>query len=1008
MNLSAPFINRPVMTTFVMLTIIIAGVLSFFHLPVNDLPNIEQPNINVSANYLGASPETVLNQVTIPLEKELTLVKGIQEMKSTSSAGFSQISLSFDLSKNMDEAVRDVQAALNRAEDHLPSDMTQRPTYSLDNNSQEAIMWILLTSDQASSGELRSYGDAYIVPLLSRLEGVAQVVVYGAKKSIWLRLDPELMAARQIGFNDVVDAVKAHTSQMPLGTIQTKNKKLSIELPATVQNAKDLENLKIGSGLVRLKDIAEIKEENNDKHKFHLVNANKTSLMLAMGIKKVSDGNTVAISKRVEQAVDQVKKGLPSSMQLNVWFQKAGWIEESLHDVQWTLAFAFFLVVFVIYLSLGRFSESLIASAALPMSLIGTCIIMYLAGFSLDLLSLLALTLSVGFVVDDAIVVLENIVRCQEKGLAPKEASLIGSKQIGFTILSMTVSLVAVFIPLLFMTGMNGRLFREFSVTLSVAILVSGFISLTLTPMLCSRFLSVHDAKTKLQVYVDGLHEYCTRIYGNSLRSFFKLKKSTWTFAASCLAATVFLFSSLSVNLIPPEDRGLFFPIVNLPVGISTSQVTNYQTKLEELIKPNPHIIDFLSLNFGGNLLFLIKIKPHNERPPQQMIINDMQTAFDTIPGIQTFIQPYQLINLDINFGSAGQYALVIKGIEFKDVEKATELLADKMRTDPMIPLARSSINNDSPMLAMSVNEELAHQYGFGTKQIQSLLMNAYGQGSIGSIQKGAEQEKIYMELLPHFQDHKDAPEKLYLSSKNGHFVPLKSFLQWEEKLGAPALGRRDQLPSASIRFSLAEDMDPGRGLKYVEDFAKENLPTNVVAELDGNAKAVSSTINHTLMLLLAAAIVMYVVLGILYESFIHPLTILSSIPFAGLGGVLTLFLFNEPISIFSAVGFLLLIGIVKKNGIMMVDYALEAKKKGLSAEDAIHEACLVRFRPIMMTTVAAIMGAIPIAIGFGDGAEMRRGLGLVIIGGLLFSQILTLYVTPVIFLTFEKLRKKA
>lgn len=1008
MNLSAPFINRPVMTIFLMLTIIIAGVTAFFYLPVSDLPAIEKQQIQIVTGYTGASPEAVLNQVTTPLEKELTHIKGLEELSSTSSAGHSSINLSFALSKDMNIAVRDVQAAINAVSSILPSGVDSGPTYRLQEGSQEPIMFMLLTSEDTNANELRSFADAYIIPRFTRIEGVSQILTYGPEKSIWLKLNPELMAARQIGFNQVVDAVRKHTLEVPLGTIQTGSKRLSIELPSTIKHAKDLENVLIGGSSIKIKDIGEVGAKSDNERDFRFVTPEKTSKALILGVQKVGDGNTVAISKAIHELLPVIDKELPPSINLKLWFDKSLWIEESLLDIQWSLFFAFCLVVLVIYFSLGRFAESMIVSAALPFSLIGTFAIMYLADFTLDLLSLLALTLSVGFVVDDAIVVLENIVRWQEKGSKPREASLIGSSQICFTILSMTLSLVAVFIPILFMQGMNGRLFREFSITLAASILVSGFISLTLTPMLCSRLLKSHERENGMQKTIASLNGKMVSFYGKTLEKCFQLPKTMIFIAISSIVATVLLFGKLPVSLVPPEDRGFFFAFVNLPTGMSPESIKEQQANLEELIKKNPHIENFLDLNFGDKLFFIMRLLPISERPAQAKIMGEIQALIDKVPGTQTFMQPYQLINIDMSFGNPGQYKLILRGLEFSDVESADPILTTAMREHPSVLFVQSSLKNDSPVLSLNVDEEIAAKFGFQVSDIQDLLQYAYGQSSVGSIQKGATKEKIYMELLSEFQSTGDAPSKLYLSNAEGNIVPLKALASFEEKLGSPSLARRDQLPTSTIRFSLKDGVDPKMGLKAIEEIAAKVLPGNVSASLDGSAKALSSTIKNTLLLLLAAAIVMYVVLGILYESFIHPLTILSSLPFAGLGGVLTLFLFGEPISIFSAVGFLLLIGIVKKNGIMMVDYAVEAEASGKTSRQAIFDACLVRFRPIMMTTFVAIMGAVPIAIGFGDSGEMRRGLGLVIVGGLLFSQVLTLYVTPILYLTFNKLKKRS
>ncbi len=701
--------------------------------------------------------------------------------------------------------------------------------------------------------------------------------------------------------------------------------------------------------------------------------------------------------------IESLQSSLPSSMQLKVWFNKAIWIHESILDVEWSLLFAFLLVVIVIYLSLGRLSEAFIPSVALPLSLVGTFAAMYLLDFSLDLLSLLALTLSVGFVVDDAIVVLENIVRHQELGKSRFEASLEGSRQICFTVLSMTLSLVAVFIPLLFMEGMNGRLFREFSVTLAISILISGFISLTLTPMLCSRFLPNHTSqKTNVQICVIAANAWFVKLYERSLRSCVNHSKKVLTLALLAVASTVPLFIRLPVNLIPPEDRGLLFSYSVLPTGISSEEIKSFQLKLEGLVNEIPDVQDFLDINSDGNVLMLIRLNPQAERRPQELVMTELQKRMDSLAGIRTYVQGYQLINLNLDF-SGGNYKFIVRGQTFDEVNRGVQQLMEALREQPEFVGVDSFMKNDSPELSLHFNAEYAHQLGISKDDIQRLMHYAYSRNSVGFIQKGVQQQKIYLELQEQYRSSPKALEKLYLTSREGTLIPLKALLSWEEKLGAPRLSQHDQLPSALVRFGLEEGVSPQEGILLAEKVAAQSVPSGVTASLGKSAKAIANTMNSTLFLLLAAAIVMYIVLGILYESFIHPLTILSSLPFAALGGVLTLSLFNEPLSIFSAVGFLLLIGIVKKNGIMMIDYALEAQKGGYSTEEAIIEGCKVRFRPIMMTTVAAIMGAIPIAIGFGEGAEMRRGLGLVIVGGLAFAQILTLYVTPLLYLFFAR-----
>ncbi len=993
MNLSSPFIKRPVMTSFVMLAIVLLGIMAYLKLPVSDLPIVSDPKIDVYVSYPGASPEVVLDEVTIPLEKELAEVKGVKEMTSTSSQGHAGITLQFDLNKNMKEAVQDLVAALNKAEGMLP-DNASKPMYIRRENDKDPIMLVLLTSKTVSPGALRSIADKFLVPRLNRIEGIAQVKTFGPEKAIWLKVNPEQLASRNIGFNQIVETIESHTSQSALGTIQTSSKMLSLEIEGSRELAKKLEDLYIVNSNVKIKDVATIAEESAEDKEFHFVTQKEVLPTVALCVIKTNDANTVSISHEAQELVAALQKEVPPEVTIRVWFNKAEWIEHSILDVKYSLAIAFLLVSLVIYMSLGRFTDALIPSVALPLSLIGTFSVMYLLDYSIDLLSLLALTLSVGFVVDDAIVVLEAIVRFQEKGKKAFEASLLGSKQIAFTVLSMTLSLVAVFIPLLFMPGVNGKLFREFSVTLSVAILVSGFISLTLTPMLCSRYLSSEERKEKKSKML--------ALYERTLKKVLHYPKTVLAAACLLMAITVPLYMKLPVLILPPEDRGILITGCKLPSGLTSAEFKKLQQKLEGIFQGNPYVDSFFDWAQGDNLCFFTQLIPREKRPSQDEIIGMVQKSLDGCVGLLSFTQGFQLFNINAEFGSHGQYKYDLHGLDAAEVEKAALAVVEKTKKFAQFSYVDVSLKDDFPRLVIDINKNVADKLGLRKEHVQNLLQFAYGDMSIGTLQN----TDIYMKLMPEYSNSIHSLSNLYFSQDEAR-VPLKAIASWREILSKPRIERHEQLPSASISFTLAPGVQASSALQLFSEEAKSALTPNVTGELTGAAKKITSAMSETLLLFLAAAIVMYIILGMLYESFIHPLTILSSLPFAGLGGIITLWLFNEPISIFSAVGFLLLLGIVKKNGIMMVDYAILAKSQGKSSHDAILEGCLARFRPIMMTTVAAIMGAIPIAIGLGDSAEMRRGLGLVIAGGLLFSQALTLYVTPVIYLAFDYLKNK-
>lgn len=1001
MNLSFPFIKRPVMTFIVMAVILLLGILAFKKLPVTDLPNVDYPVIMVQASYAGASPEVMARTVTTPLEKELININGIKHVTSQSSRGFSWITLLFELDRDIDEAGLDVQAALKRAERDLPNDLDQRPTYSKANAHQESIIYLVLTSSFSTLSELYDYAHTRIEQRIARMDGVGKVDVYGSPYALRIQINPELMASRGLTFEEVRTSIAQATGHLPLGVLETVGCKFTLELPGQLKSAAEFRNLKLAPD-VRLKEIADVFDGLESEEVFHYITKEKNSLAVILGIKKQSGANTVKISQQLKQVIPELKSELPPSMHIEVWFDKASWIKEAIEDVEWSLILSFILVVAVIFFSLRRLRETMIAATALPISVIGTFIIMHALSYNIDILSLLALTLAMGFVIDDAIVVLENIVRHQEKGLPPLQAALEGSKEIGFTVLSMTLSLVAVFIPMLFMQDITGKLFREFTVTLAISILVSGFVSLTLTPMLCSKFASNHKQKPlKDSIFLN--------FYRRTLSWCLNNRKKTLAGAAACAALAVLLFRFLPINLFPEEDRGFIWSFVQMPSGMSKADSEKYQEKLNQIAQGHPAVDTLITLNFKDYYIYLISLIDAEQRPSQSALVKDLQTQFNAVPGIQAFMRGMQLISGGGGGGfTRNTYQFALKGSSLEEVRYAAEALKRKLIAIPAFVNPDLSIKADDPKLEVTVFEAQADKLGLTRRMIQSLLQNAYSGGHIGKIEKGGEEYDVFLELNPAFQKNTAALSKLYLKTSSGESIPLKSVASWKEGVGLQSIEHLDLLSSITLSFDIAKEAPLAETLEQLKKIAAETLPVSVSGKLEGVAEMVDKASSDTVILLILAVVAMYAVLGILYESFVHPLTILSSLPFACLGGILTLLAFRESLSLYSMVGFLLLIGIVKKNGIMIVDYALEIQRhQQLPAFQAVQEACLIRFRPIMMTTVAAVMGALPIAIGIGAGAETRRGLGLVIAGGLIFSQFLTLYITPIIYLYLEKLRVK-
>ncbi len=989
------------MATIAMAVLLLWGIVAFFKLPVTDLPNVEYPILNVKATLAGASPEVMARTVASPLEKELININGIKTISSQSSRGMTWITLIFDLERDIDEALREAQEGLRKAESALPRDMDESPTLYKANAHQESIIYLVLTSSTSTLSELYDYAHTRVEPKIARINGVGAVQIHGSPYAVRIQLNPELMSARGLTFHDVQGAIREATGTLPLGILDTPGRKFSLEVPGYFTCAEDFAHLRLADD-VYLKDIAEVFDGLESEEVFHYLTPDENNLAIVLGVQKRGDANAVKISREIQRRLPSIRTELLPTMELSLWFDKANWIKEAIEDVEWSLVLSFALVIGVIYLSLRRVRETFVAATALPLSVIGTFIAMQMMGFSIDILSMLALTLAMGFVIDDAIVVLENIVRHREKGLSTMQAALVGSKQISFTILSMTLSLVAVFIPMLFMQDVTGRLFREFSVTLAVSIIVSGFVSLAFTPMLCSKFLKdSHAPVQQRKVFLLGFYE-------KTLKWCLRFKKTTLACGVFCVVLTGYFARFMAVDLFPQEDRGFIFSWVQAPSGLSAKDAEVYQEKLNVIAQKHPAVESGVTLNFKDFYIYLVRLVAPEKRPPQSATVMELQTQFNAVPGTQAFMRGMQLVSSPGGGFAKSNYQFVLKGSDFDEVRAGGEALRQKLLTQPMFVNLDLNIKADNPTLEVHVLEAQAEKYGLTRQSIQSLLQMAYAGGSVGKIEKSSEKYNVILEMDPRFQKNTEALSKLYLQTPSGVSVPLKAVAEWKESTGMQNVEHIDLLPAAILYFDVAKGVAVNEALDAFKKIAAETLPATVTGKFEGVADMVDSTQTDTLLLLLLAVVAMYAVLGILYESFIHPITILSALPFACLGGILTLLAFKEPLSLYSMVGFLLLIGIVKKNGIMMIDYALEMQRShGRTPIEAIHEACLVRFRPIMMTTVAAVMGAIPIAIGIGAGAETRRGLGLVIVGGLLFSQFLTLYITPILYLYLEKLRRK-